>query len=214
MTLTVLLGAPGAGKGTVAARVAAPLNARHVSTGAMLRDAVKSGTPAGLLAKGCMDRGELVPDAVLADMIGDLLAAAPKDARFLLDGFPRNVPQAETLEELALAHGARVDCAVSIEVPQEVVLDRLGGRRVCPACGANFHVRTLAPRREGICDSCGAALVVRDDDQPATIRKRLAVYEKQTAPLAAWYEKAGKLRRVDGSGDADAVAESVRRILA
>jgi len=214
MTLTVLLGAPGAGKGTVAARIAGPLQARHVSTGAMLRDAVKAGTPAGLVAKGNMARGELVPDSVLADMIGELLAAAPADARFLLDGFPRNVPQAEILSELAPRHGAEVDCAVSIEVPQEIILDRLGGRRVCPACGANFHVRTLKPRREGICDSCGAELTVRADDQPDTIRKRLAVYEEQTAPLAAWYEQRGKLRRVDGSADADAVAETVRLALA
>ena len=214
MTLTVLLGAPGAGKGTVAARIAGPLHARHVSTGAMLRDAVKDETPAGLVAKGNMARGELVPNSVLADMIGEMLAAAPADARFLLDGFPRNVPQAEILADLAPQYGAEVDCAVLIEVPQNIILNRLGGRRVCPVCGANFHVRTLKPRREGLCDSCGAELVERMDDQPDTIRKRLAIYEEQTAPLAAWYEHRGMLRRVDGSADADSVAETVRLSLA
>ncbi len=213
MTLTVLLGAPGAGKGTVAARIAGPLNARHVSTGAMLRDAVREGTRAGVAAKRYMACGELVPDAVIAEMIGDLLTAAPDDARFVLDGFPRNVPQAEILETLASRHRAEVDCAVAIEVPQEILVDRLGGRRVCPACGAVFHVRTLVPRREGLCDSCGADLVVRADDEPETIRKRLAVYEEQTAPLAAWYAAIGRLRRVDGSGDAETVAESVRRVI-
>lgn len=213
MDLTVLLGAPGAGKGTVAARIAAPLNAKHVSTGAMLRDAVKAGTPAGLCAKAYMERGELVPDAVLADMVGDLLAAAPRDARFVLDGFPRNTNQAAMLDTLAARHNARVDLAVCIDVPLDVVLDRLGGRRVCPACGANFHVRTLAPRQAGVCDSCGASLVTRADDQPDTIRNRLAVYEEQTAPLVAWYDRVGKLRRVDGSGDADSVAAAVRRVV-
>lgn len=214
MILTVLLGAPGAGKGTVAARVAGPLCARHVSSGAMLRGAVKAGTPAGLAAKAFMNRGELVPDAVLADLIGEMLAGAPAGTRFLLDGYPRNVAQAECLEQLAARQGAVVDCAILLDVPPEVVLDRLGGRRVCPACGANFHVRTLPPRREGRCDACGEALVVRDDDSPETIRKRLEVHERQTAPLAAWYERAGKLRRVDGAAGAEAVAGAVLRLLA
>ena len=177
MDITVLLGAPGAGKGTVAARIAPALNARHVSTGAMLREAVKAGTPAGLSAKAYMDKGELVPDQVLADMIGELLAQAPTVAR-----------------------------ALSVDVTPETVLERLGGRRTCPKCGEGYHVKSLPPKVEGICDKCGAALVVRDDDKPETIRHRLAVYEEKTAPLAAWYEKAGKLVHVDGTQDADAVA--------
>ena len=206
MDITVLLGAPGAGKGTVAARIAPTINARHVSTGAMLREAVKAGTPAGLSAKAYMDKGELVPDQVLADMIGELLAQAPADARFLLDGFPRNVAQAETLDRLAAAHGATVARALSVDVTTETVLERLGGRRTCPKCGAGFHVKSLPPKVEGVCDQCGATLVIRDDDRPETIRHRLAVYEEKTAPLAAWYEKAGKLVHVDGTQDADAVA--------
>ena len=206
MDITVLLGAPGAGKGTVAARIAAPLNARHVSTGAMLREAVKAGTPAGLSAKKFMDAGELVPDEVLAAMIGELLDKAPADARFLLDGFPRNVAQAEILDDLAARHGATVARALSIDVTPETVLERLGGRRTCPKCGAGYHVRSLPPKKEGICDACGAALVTRDDDRPETIRHRLSVYKEKTAPLAAWYEKAGKLVHVDGTQDAAAVA--------
>ena len=214
MDITVLLGAPGAGKGTVAARIAAPLNARHVSTGAMLREAVKAGTPAGLSAKKFMDAGELVPDEVLAAMIGELLDKAPADARFLLDGFPRNVAQAEILDDLAARHGATVARALSIDVTPETVLERLGGRRTCPKCGAGYHVRSLPPKKEGICDACGAALVIRDDDRPETIRHRLAVYEEKTAPLAAWYEKAGKLIHVDGTQDADAVARDALAVFA
>ncbi len=206
MDITVLLGAPGAGKGTVAARIAPALNARHVSTGAMLREAVKAGTPAGLSAKAYMDKGELVPDQVLADMIGELLAQAPADARFLLDGFPRNVAQAEILDDLAARHGTSVARAISIDVTPETVLERLGGRRACPKCGAGYHVKFMPPKKEGICDQCGAELVIRDDDKPETIRHRLAVYEEKTAPLAAWYDKAGKLVHVDGTQDADAVA--------
>ncbi len=208
MELTILLGAPGAGKGTVAARIAGTLNATHVSTGAMLREAVKAGTEAGLSAKSYMEAGALVPDEVLAAMIGDLLKAAAPDARFLLDGFPRNVHQAEVLDELAAKFNATVARAISVDVSTETVLERLGGRRTCPACGAGYHIKSLPPKKEGVCDACGAALTIRADDQPETIKKRLAVYAEQTAPLAAWYEKAGKLRHIDGSQDPDSVASA------
>lgn len=206
MDITVLLGAPGAGKGTVAARIAAPLNARHVSTGAMLREAVEAGTPAGLSAKAYMAEGKLVPDEVLADMIRDLLAKTPADARILLDGYPRNTAQAEVLDALAAEHGATVARALSIDVTFDTVLQRLGGRRVCPKCSAGYHIHSLPPKIEGVCDACGAELITREDDKPETIRKRLAVYEEKTAPLAAWYEKAGKLIHVNGAQDADDVA--------
>ncbi len=213
MDITVLLGAPGAGKGTIATRIAEPLGARHVSTGAMLRDALQAGTPAGLAAKTYMERGELVPDDVLARLIEDLLAVSPPDAQFLLDGFPRNPAQARMLDELAARHGSRVDRAVSIDVPEDVILDRLAGRRVCPDCGANYHLRTLPSKREGLCDRCGAALVQRDDDQPETVRKRLAVHARQTAPLIDEYAARGTLLHVDGSGDADQVANAVRHAI-
>ncbi len=209
MDITVLLGAPGAGKGTVATRIAGPLGAIHVSTGAMLRDALKAGTDAGLDAKRYMDRGELVPDAVLARLMEELLEQSAPDAHVLLDGYPRNPAQAQTLESLARRFGCAVGRAVTIEVPEDVILERLDGRRVCPACGANFHLRTLPPKRGGVCDACGAELVQRTDDQPGTARKRLAVYARQTAPLIEWYDQRGLLLRVDGSGEADQVAEAV-----
>ena len=214
MKIIVFLGAPGAGKGTAAARLAARTSAVHVSTGAMLRDALKRGTPAGLAAKSYMESGGLVPDETLVDMIRELLTEAPKDAVFLFDGFPRNEKQAAALDMLAGEFGATVGPAVCLEVPEDVIMARLGGRRVCPSCGAGFHVESMPPKKEGICDVCGAELTVRADDRPETIRHRLEVYEKQTAPLLSWYEKAGSLRRVDASGDADAVADAIMGFLA
>lgn len=213
MQIIVFLGAPGAGKGTAAVRIAEKLPAKHISTGAMLREAVKNGTPAGLAAKSYMDAGSLVPDSVLIDMIGELLTASTPDSVFLFDGFPRNESQAAALDELAVKFNAEVGPAVCIDVCEELLLKRLGGRRVCPACGAGFHVLSLPPKVEGVCDACQAALITRADDQPETIKHRLEVYEEQTAPLIEWYKKAGKLRMVDGSGDADAVADAIMEII-
>ncbi len=209
-SIIVFLGAPGAGKGTAAAAVAARTGARHVSTGAMLRDAVARGTPAGLEAKSYMESGGLVPDEVLCKMIAELLAETPDAATLFFDGFPRNEAQAAKLEELAAANGAAVSSALLLDVSREALLERLGGRRVCPKCGAGYHVKALPPKVEGVCDACGAALVTRVDDQPATIAHRLEVYESATAPVIGFYEKAGKLRRVDASGTAEEVADLVR----
>ena len=209
--IVVFLGAPGAGKGTAAAAVAARTGARHVSTGAMLRDAVARGTPAGLEAKSYMEAGGLVPDEVLYRMIAELLAATPDPATLFFDGFPRNEAQAAKLDELAAASGATVSSALLLDVSREALLERLGGRRVCPKCGAGFHVKSLPPKVEGVCDACGAALVTRVDDQPATIARRLEVYESATAPVIGFYEKAGKLRRVDASGTAEQVAALVEK---
>ncbi len=214
MKIFVFLGAPGAGKGTVASRIAESGGAIHVSTGAMLREAVRNGTPAGLAAKSYMDQGALVPDSVLVDMIGELLADAPADAELLFDGFPRNVAQAEQLEALVRKHHAQVAQAICLDVPEAVVLRRLGGRRVCPACGAVFHVATLPPKQDGVCDACGGPLVVRDDDKPETIKRRLDVYAAQTEPLIAWYDRAGKLRRVNGAGEVDVTLGLVRGAMA
>ena len=208
-SIIVFLGAPGAGKGTAAAAVAARTGARHVSTGAMLRDAVARGTPAGLEAKSHMEAGGLVPDEVLYKMVAELLAATPDPATLFFDGFPRNEAQAAKLEELAAANGAAVSSALLLDVSREALLERLGGRRVCPKCGAGYHVKALPPKVEGVCDACGAALVVRADDQPATIAHRLEVYESATAPVIGFYEKAGKLRRLDASGTAEEVAALV-----
>ena len=209
--IVVFLGAPGAGKGTAAAAVAARTGARHVSTGAMLRDAVARGTPAGLEAKSHMEAGGLVPDEVLYRMVAELLAATPDPATLFFDGFPRNEAQAAKLEELAAANGAAVSSALLLDVSREALLERLGGRRVCPKCGAGYHVKALPPKVEGVCDACGAALVTRVDDQPATIAHRLEVYESATAPVIGFYEKAGKLRRLDASGPAEEVADLVEK---
>ena len=208
-SIVVFLGAPGAGKGTAAAAVAARTGARHVSTGAMLRDAVARGTPAGLEAKSHMEAGGLVPDEVLYRMVAELLAATPDPATLFFDGFPRNEAQAAKLDELAAASGATVSSALLLDVSREALLERLGGRRVCPKCGAGYHVKALPPKVEGVCDACGAALVTRVDDQPATIAHRLEVYESATAPVIGFYEKAGKLRRLDASGTAEEVAALV-----
>ena len=208
-SIVVFLGAPGAGKGTAAAAVAARTGARHVSTGAMLRDAVARGTPAGLEAKSHMEAGGLVPDEVLYRMVAELLAATPDPATLFFDGFPRNEAQAAKLEELAAANGAAVSSALLLDVSREALLERLGGRRVCPKCGAGYHVKSLPPKVEGVCDACGAALVTRVDDQPATIAHRLEVYESATAPVIGFYEKAGKLRRLDATGTPEDVAEAV-----
>ena len=209
MRVFIFLGAPGAGKGTAAAKIAEMTGTRHVSTGAMLRDAVKKGTPAGLSAKIAMDKGELVPDEILIAMIGELFAESDKSATFILDGFPRTVAQAEALEELAAKHGAEIAKAINIEVPEHTLLLRLGGRRVCPACGAGFHTETLPPKKQGVCDACQTELVIRNDDKPETIKNRLLVYADKTAPLTGWYAKAGKLTSADGSGTAESAAQNI-----
>lgn len=209
--IIVFLGAPGAGKGTAAASVAAKTGARHVSTGAMLRDALARKTPAGLEAKSYMESGGLVPDAVLCRMIGELLAETPDGATLFFDGFPRNVAQAEALDALASGAGAAVTLALCLDVSREALLERLGGRRVCPKCGAGYHVVALPPKKEGVCDACGAELITRLDDQPKTIAHRLEVYEEATAPVIGFYEAAGKLRRIDASGTAPEVAALVEQ---
>lgn len=211
--IIVFLGAPGAGKGTAAAAVAARTGARHVSTGAMLRDAVARGTPAGREAKSYMDAGALVPDEVLYRMVEELLRDAPEPSTLFFDGFPRNVAQAGKLGELAAGAGASVAAALLLDVPAETLMERLGGRRTCPACGAGYHVKTLPPKVEGVCDKCGAALVTRADDRPETIANRLSVYERSTAPVIGFYEQAGLLKRIDASGAADAVAALVEGAL-
>ncbi len=211
--ILIFLGAPGAGKGTAAARIAQKTSALHISTGAMLRAALKNGTPAGLAAKAYMDRGALVPDQVLVDMIGELLASAPTDSVFLFDGFPRNEIQAQQLDSLATKYHANVKAAICLDVPESILLKRLSGRRVCPACGMGFHVESLPPKQEGICDACKAKLVIRADDTPETIKHRLEVYEEQTAPLIAWYKKAGKISHIDGSGDADVTVGKVIAVM-
>ena len=196
MNIVILLGAPGSGKGTIAGRLASEhANLKHVSSGDLLRGAVAKGTPAGVEAKGYMEKGALVPDALIAQMIADVIAETTGDVTMLLDGFPRNVAQAEILEKT----GAPVKSAVLVDVPDAIIQDRIAGRRTCPKCKAGYHVTNLPPKVEGICDACGAALVVRKDDNPETVKDRLVVYHRETEPLIAFYETKGLLRKIDGT---------------
>ena len=195
MNIVILLGAPGSGKGTIAGRLASEdASLKHVSSGDLLRGAVAKGTPAGVEAKEYMDKGQLVPDALIAQMIKDVIAETEGDVTMLLDGFPRNVAQAEILEQT----GAPIRSVVLVDVPDEIIADRIAGRRTCPKCKAGYHVKALPPKVEGICDKCGAELVVRKDDNPDTVKDRLVVYHRETEPLIAFYEKKGLLRRIDG----------------
>ena len=207
----VFLGPPGAGKGTQAHRLADSLGVPWLSTGAVLRRAVAEGTPTGVRAKALMDAGHLVPDDVLADLVRESLARPESGRGVVFDGYPRNDAQAETLDGLLGAAGRRVDLALVVEVPEEVIVRRLSGRRSCPRDGAVYHVETARPRNDGRCDGCGGVLVQRDDDRPETLRERLAVYREHAAGLEARYERAGVLVRVDGaSGSPERVFARVR----
>lgn len=203
MNIVILLGAPGSGKGTVAGKLASENDGlKHVSSGDLLRGAVAKGTAAGVEAKGYMEKGNLVPDALIAQMIKDVVAETTGDVTMLLDGFPRNLAQAKILEEM----GAPVKSAVLIDVPDSIIQDRIAGRRTCPKCKAGYHVRNLPPKVEGICDVCGEKLVIRKDDNPETVKDRLVVYHRETEPLIAFYREKGLLRSVDGTIGVDNVA--------
>lgn len=201
MEIVIMLGAPGSGKGTLAVELAKVPGIRHLSSGDLLRAAVKAGTPAGVKAKAYMESGNLVPDELIAEMIEDVVRSDAETQTLLLDGFPRNVPQAEILGGMMTRAGVTLRCALLLEVPDEIVVRRISGRRVCPTCGAGFNVDTLPPKQEGICDACGAELIIRKDDKPETVRHRLEVYAEQTFPLIEYYRAAEKLVTVDGSGD-------------
>ena len=207
MNIVILLGAPGSGKGTVAGKLASEhANLRHVSSGDLLRGAVAKGTAAGQEAKGYMEAGKLVPDALIATMIKDVVAETTGDVTMLLDGFPRNVAQAEILAEM----GTPVTGAVLLDVADDVIFDRIAGRRTCPKCKAGYHVKNLPPKVEGICDQCGTALTIRKDDNPETVKDRLVVYHRETEPLIAFYDKKGLLRRIDGDQGPDKNAAAFR----
>ena len=203
----ILLGAPGAGKGTQAEVICQHLSIPAISTGNMIREALKSGTEMGLKAKSFMDAGKLVPDEVVIGIVKERLAQDDCKNGFVLDGFPRTIPQAEALD----AMGVQIDRVIDIEVPDDKIVARMSGRRVCEKCGASYHTEYLKPAVDGVCDKCAGALVQRKDDHPDTVKARLAVYHEQTEPLKAYYEKQGKLRIVEGQED---VADTKRLTLA
>lgn len=198
----IFLGPPGAGKGTQATGVSSHLRVPHISTGDMFRSAIKNQTPTGLEAKRYMDAGQLVPDSVVIAMVKERLAMPDCENGYLLDGFPRTVEQAEALEKFAAS-----DAVVDIEVPDEMLVDRLTGRRVCATCSGTFHISKLAD--EKLCPVCGGELYQRDDDKPATISNRLNVYHEQTAPLIGYYAGLGRLKRIDGNDRPEDVFQKI-----
>jgi len=206
----VLLGPPGAGKGTQAEALAARYSVPHISTGDILRDAVSGGTELGGRAKGYMDRGELVPDDLVVAMVAERLEKEDCARGWLLDGFPRSTGQAEALDGRL---GGNSYLVVYFDAPEDAVVERLSGRRVCSECGRIYHVRFNPPREESTCDRCGGRLFQRDDDRPETVRARLGTYEERTAPLKERYEESGKLLTVDASGTPDETAERIREAL-
>ena len=205
----ILLGAPGAGKGTQAEILSKLLNVPTISTGNILRAAMKNGTPVGLEAKSYVEAGKLVPDAVIIGIIQERLAEPDCAGGYILDGVPRTIPQAEAMETM----GIGVDTALSIEVDDDVIVERMSGRRTCPACGGTYHVVNNPPKTEGICDNCGAALTVRKDDAPETVKARLVTYHTETEPLKAFYEARQKLVKVDNRPSIEATTEAIREAL-
>lgn len=205
----IIFGPPGAGKGTQASMIAKNYNMVHISTGDMLRAAVKEGTELGNLAKSYMDKGELVPDEVVIGIIREVIKSSDSTNGYLLDGFPRTIPQAEALDRMLNSESLKVDKVVSVEVPDEEIIRRIGGRRVCEKCGAMYHKVYDPPKNADICDKCGGSLFQRDDDREDVIRKRLEVYSRQTLPLKAYYRSASILREIDGLGTIDDVRSRI-----
>ena len=205
----VLLGAPGAGKGTQAEILSRKLSIPTISTGNILRAAMKNGTPVGLKAKEYVESGKLVPDEVIIGIIGERLAEADCANGYILDGVPRTIPQAEALE----ANGIDIDCALSIEVQDATIIDRMSGRRTCKNCSATFHIVSNPPKAEGVCDFCGGELGIRKDDAPETVKARLDVYHAETEPLKDFYEKRGKLKVVEGQPTIEETTAEIQKVL-
>ena len=209
----IMLGAPGAGKGTQAKKIAAKYEIPHISTGDIFRANIKNGTELGKKAKTYMDQGLLVPDELVVDLVVDRVNQDDCKNGYVLDGFPRTIPQAEALTEALAKMGQKMDYAIDVNVPDENLVRRTGGRRACVGCGATDHVEYAPTKKEGICDVCGAELILRDDDKPETVQKRLNVYHEQTQPLIDYYTEAGILKTVDGTVDIDDVFQAIVDIL-
>ena len=209
----LIMGRPGAGKGTQAVNIKEYYNIPHISTGDMFRAAIKNQTKLGLLAKSYMDQGGLVPDEVTIGLVKERLLEDDCKNGFLLDGFPRTIAQAEALDEFLNTNGIKLDAVLDVNVPAEKLIRRMVGRRVCKTCGATFHVEFNAPKVEGVCDNCGSPLIQRADDTEATATNRLDVYDKQTAPLLEFYSKKGILKTVNGDQPLDKVFDDIKATL-
>ena len=209
----IMLGAPGAGKGTQAKKIAAKYGIPHISTGDIFRANIKNGTELGKKAKTYMDQGLLVPDELVVDLVVDRVNQEDCENGCVLDGFRRTIPQAEALDKALAAQGQKMDYAIDVDVPDENIVRRMGGRRACVGCGATYHLEYAPTRQEGICDVCGGELILRDDDKPETVLKRLGVYHEQTQPLIEYYTNQGILKTVDGTVDMEDVFAAIVSIL-
>ncbi|MCB6202371.1 adenylate kinase [Extibacter muris] len=209
----IMLGAPGAGKGTQAKKIAAKFSIPHISTGDIFRANIKNGTELGKKAKTYMDQGLLVPDELVVDLVVDRVNQDDCRDGYVLDGFPRTIPQAEALDKALAKLGQKVDFAIDVDVPDENIVRRMGGRRACVTCGATYHLEYAPTKKDGVCDTCGGELILRDDDKPETVEKRLGVYHEQTQPLIDYYTNAGILKTVDGTVDIEDVFRAIVEIL-
>lgn len=209
----IMLGAPGAGKGSQASRIAKEYQLPHISTGDIFRANLKEETELGKRAKSFMDKGELVPDDITIAMLLDRIHKEDCKNGYILDGFPRTIPQAEVLKEALAKKNEKIDLALDVEASDELIIKRMAGRRTCPACGAIYHIVTLPPKTEGICDRCGADLIQRKDDNEETVKNRLKIYHEVTEPLISYYKKEGILEEIDGAEELDKVFEKVKRII-
>ncbi len=209
----IMLGAPGAGKGTQAKKIAEKYQIPHISTGDIFRANIKAGTELGMKAKSFMDQGQLVPDEVTIGMLLDRISQDDSKNGYVLDGFPRTIPQAESLTAALKERGEKIDYAVNVDVPDDNIINRMSGRRACVGCGATYHVVYNAPKTEDICDTCGEKLILRDDDKPETVKNRLLVYHDQTQPLIDYYKKEGVLVEVDGTQNLEKVFQDIVAVL-
>lgn len=209
----IMLGGPGAGKGTQAKKIAEKYSIPHISTGDIFRANIKNGTELGRKAKEYMDQGLLVPDELTVDLVIDRVSQDDAKDGYVLDGFPRTIPQAEALDKALKGRGEKIDRAIDVEVPDQIIIDRMSGRRACVACGGTYHIKYNPTEKEGICDACGGVLVLRDDDKPETVKKRLDVYHEQTQPLIDYYTGQGLLAEVDGTQDVGDVFTAITKIL-
>lgn len=209
----VMLGAPGAGKGTQAKKIAAKFGIPHISTGDIFRANIKNETELGKKAKAYMDQGLLVPDELTVSLVTDRVAQEDCKKGYVLDGFPRNIPQAEALTEALEKMGEALGFAINVEVPDENIVRRMSGRRACVGCGATYHMEYAPTKEEGICDACGDSLILREDDKPETVEKRLKVYHEQTQPLIDYYEAKNILHSVDGTKDIEEVFQDILKLL-